>query len=430
MGEILENSLTEMDWLLQLNGFAGADSDVQESNEVKHEELDVLCSRRTSAETRHHQVANCKVKPPYSYTYLITSAINSTTRKRMALSEIYQWIRDNYPYYRTAAPGWKNSVRHNLSLNKNFVKVARRKDEPGKGSYWALANFTGQHADSNRKLLPSFSQFSACYRSNNNNNNNNNTDNTRHHYVTTDCETRMAVQSINSIDCKQDNSRTSSLSDELLECEEVLCEVELARSLLDTRHYADLSQHVEWLKNSCSSKFLGTSLASNIDLDLLMESLKAVETTKKHSINLDQFTDLSSSFLSASQPSPVKFISRSPTHSNSHQQFSELQPLTLPTNIADCDRYASIYSSLRSSSPLPPNILDHTEVVSSSCQMPCPISVSSQYPQRTVSVVATDSSATVATGRYDNVTTDDDIDDDFNWDNLIAKDNELMVCAS
>lgn len=44
-------------------------------------------------------------KPAQSYIALISTAILSSPEKKLLLSDIYQWIMDNYPYF-------KNKVRH------------------------------------------------------------------------------------------------------------------------------------------------------------------------------------------------------------------------------------------------------------------------------------------------------------------------------
>lgn len=77
-------------------------------------------------------------KPNHSYAQLIGMAIMRAPNRRLTLAQIYKWISDSYSFYKADDAGWQNSIRHNLSLNKAFIKQERPKDDPGKGNYWVI----------------------------------------------------------------------------------------------------------------------------------------------------------------------------------------------------------------------------------------------------------------------------------------------------
>ena len=65
-----------------------------------------------------------KEKPPYSYSQLITKAIMESSNQQLLLSEIYDWMINQFQYFKNDKIGvWKNSVRHNLSVNKCFKRA-------------------------------------------------------------------------------------------------------------------------------------------------------------------------------------------------------------------------------------------------------------------------------------------------------------------
>ncbi|XP_045637222.1 forkhead box protein M1 isoform X6 [Ursus americanus] len=143
-GCTLDNSLTNIQWLGKMSSDGLGSSSIKqemEEKENRHLEQGQVDELPGASASWQDSVSE---RPPYSYMAMIQFAINSTERKRMTLKDIYTWIEDHFPYFKhIAKPGWKNSIRHNLSLHDMFV---RETSANGKVSFWTI------HPSANRYL--------------------------------------------------------------------------------------------------------------------------------------------------------------------------------------------------------------------------------------------------------------------------------------
>ncbi|NXJ68426.1 FOXM1 protein, partial [Rostratula benghalensis] len=152
ISSVLDNSLTNIQWLGKMRSGGLSPCSVKQDKEKENqtplwERIKVnpaVAAVPTAAAASSSWQESVSERPPYSYMAMIQFAINSTEKKRMTLKDIYTWIEDHFPYFKhVAKPGWKNSIRHNLSLHDMFV---RETSANGKISFWTI------HPDANRCL--------------------------------------------------------------------------------------------------------------------------------------------------------------------------------------------------------------------------------------------------------------------------------------
>lgn len=71
-----------------------------------------------------------RTKPNVSYSFMIMNCIKSKPSEvGLTLTEIYDVVKDIYPYYKYCPDGWQSPILHNLLLNKIFKRITKKDSE-------------------------------------------------------------------------------------------------------------------------------------------------------------------------------------------------------------------------------------------------------------------------------------------------------------
>ncbi|XP_029037388.1 forkhead box protein N3-like isoform X5 [Osmia bicornis bicornis] len=134
-----DDDLTSLSWLHQQNLLKGLDI----SNPTKDTKNENVLNNNVCDDTADFSENTNSVSSlddgycPDNNGRINNSTSHDSPVKALPVKEVYAWILDHFPYFRNAPTGWKNSVRHNLSLNKCFRKVEKAPNL-GKGSLWMV----------------------------------------------------------------------------------------------------------------------------------------------------------------------------------------------------------------------------------------------------------------------------------------------------
>ncbi|XP_046395156.1 uncharacterized protein LOC124162612 [Ischnura elegans] len=114
-----------------------------------------------NSHANHHGCANALRKPPFTYTEMIEQALSESGE--LTVSGIYNWISEHFPFYKANDDRWKNSVRHNLSINPHFKKGSKARH--GAGHLWTIATQEDRPRTASRKrrLEQFWAQTQCCH---------------------------------------------------------------------------------------------------------------------------------------------------------------------------------------------------------------------------------------------------------------------------